>query len=98
MLWENVEVYYGEIDPQTHLAGRSSNMACHDMCIKYEAPEGIAHLLGLGAKYCVKPMMLSMKTTGKMMESVRRNVRWRYIFHDSPDNSDCKLHTRIIIL
>ena len=79
MLWENIEIYYGDMDPHTYLVGQATNMACHDMCINTKAPAGIEHLLGLGAKYCVKQTKLPSRTIDKMMERLRRNVRWKYI-------------------
>ena len=63
-------------------------MACHDMCINTKAPEGIEHLLGLGAKYCVKRTKLSSAKTEKMMERLRRNIRWKYIFRHAPDDNE----------
>ena len=58
MLWENIEAYYGSMDPRTFFIGRPTNMACHNLCIENKAPIGIELLLGLGAGHCVQDTKL----------------------------------------
>ena len=88
MLWENIEDYYGGMDPRTFFIGRPTNMSCHNMCFIRRAPVGVEHLLGLGSKFCVKTSKLRDETVGNMMERLRTNVRWKYIFRDQPDDND----------
>ena len=63
-------------------------MACHNLCIDYKAPVGIEHLLGLGAKYCLRKTKLSEKTIDTMMKRMRNNVRWKYIFRDEKEDNN----------
>jgi hypothetical protein len=88
MLWENIEEYYGNMDPRTFLIGKPTNMACHNICTKNKAPEGIEHLLGLGAKYCVQRTKLDPKQIDKTMKRLRNNIRWKYIFRNQPDDGN----------
>ena len=87
-LWENIEVYYGSMDPRTFFIGRPTNMACHDVCLDNKAPAGIEHLLGLGAKYCVKQTKLPANTIDNVMKRMRRNIRWKYIFRTYPEDDN----------
>ena len=63
-------------------------MACHDVCLDNKAPAGIEHLLGLGAKYCVKQTKLPANTIDNMMKRMRRNIRWKYIFRTHPEDDN----------
>ena len=87
-LWENVEDYYGSMDVRTYLIDRPTTMACHNLCSKSKAPEGIEFLLGLGAKYCVQRTKLDPCQLDKTMTRLRNNMRWKYIFRNQPDDSD----------
>ena len=74
--------------PELLFVGRPANEACHDLCDKIEAPIGIEHLLGLGAKYCEKRTTLKSKTLDDMMSRLRTNVRWKYIFRHEDETED----------
>ena len=63
-------------------------MACHNLCKINKAPTGIEFLLGLGEKYCVQRTKLDPKLIDNMMERLTKNVRWKYIFRNEPDEDD----------
>ena len=76
------------MDVRTYLIGRPTNMACHNLCSKNKAPEGIELLLGLGAKYCVQRTKLDPRGLEKTMERLRKNLRWKYIYRNEQDDND----------
>ena len=88
MLWQNIDEYYSGMDPLLYLAGIPTNMACHNICKHVQAPVGAEHLLGLGAKYCVKKTKLEKKPIEKMMKRLRNSVRWKYKYRGEPPGSD----------
>ena len=80
--------YYGSMDAKIFVLGVPTNMACHNLCIDYKAPAGIEHLLGLGAKYCLRKTRLGEETIDTMMKRMRNNVRWKYIFRDEKEDNN----------
>ena len=68
MMWKNLDSYYESKDPATYLHGKPTNMACHNIYSNTKAPMGIEHLLGLGAKHCVKRTKLTDKSIDDMMD------------------------------
>ena len=88
MLWENIEAYYGSMDPRTFFIGRPTNMACHNLCIENKAPVGIELLLGLGAGYCVQDAKLPPGQINNMIKRLTNRMRWNYLFRNAPDNDN----------
>jgi hypothetical protein len=63
-------------------------MACRNICTKNKASEGIEHLLGLGAEYCVQRTKLDPNQIDKTMRQLRNNIRWKYIFCNQSDDGN----------
>ena len=81
------------VDPSTKLwenalIDRPTNMACHNLCSKHKAQEGIIFILGLEAKYCVQHTSLDPHQLDKTMERLQNIVRWKYIFRNQIDGRD----------
>ena len=87
-LWENLEAYYKNMPIETFLVGTPTSMTCHNVCKTTEAPAGVEHLLGLGTKYCVRRTQLQTRTVNKMMERLKKNVRWKYTFRGEEDTKE----------
>ena len=53
---------------------------------KNKAQEGIDLLLGLRVKCCVQRMKFNPQKKFKTVEGLRNNTRWKYIFHNQPED------------
>jgi len=73
MLYQNMQVYYENIDPLVYHANIFTNN-CHVLgdC---KAPVGIGHLLGLGSKFCPRKLKLHSKLVDDHISRLTKDLR-----------------------